>query len=71
MYSAMKTHASNHGTIVFDRSGDKYFLRQIWTAGSTDGLECPKSRAEKESLQANNKQAPNLTELAFNSVPQH
>jgi hypothetical protein len=71
MYSAVKTHASNHGSIVFDRSGDKYFLRQIWTAGSTDGLECPKSRAEKESLQANNKQAPSLTELAFNSAPQH
>jgi hypothetical protein len=70
MHDAVKSHASNHGTIVFDRYGDKYYLRQIWTAGSTDGLECPKSRAEKESLQAKNKQAPSSTELAFNLVPQ-
>jgi len=71
MHDAIKHRAADHGTIVFDRYGDKYFLRQIWTAGSTYGLECPKSRAEKESLQANNKQAPSSTELAFNSVPQH
>jgi hypothetical protein len=71
MHNAVKSHAADHGTVVFDRYGDKYYLRQIWTAGSTDGLECPKSRAEKESLQAKNKQAPSSTELAFNSVPKH
>jgi hypothetical protein len=71
MHDAIKRRAADHGTIVFARYGDKYYLRQIWTAGSTDGLECPKSRAEKESLQAKNKQAPSSTELAFNSVPQH
>jgi hypothetical protein len=71
MHDAIKHRAADHGTIVFARYGDKYYLRQIWTAGSTDGLECPKSRAEKESLQAKNKQAPSSTELAFNSVPQH
>jgi hypothetical protein len=60
--------APNHGKLVFDRYGDKYYLRQIWTAGSSTGLECPKSRAEKESLQAQNKQAPETTELAFNTV---
>jgi hypothetical protein len=65
MHVAIKSHAADHGTIVFDRSGDKYFLRQIWTAGNTDGLECSKSRAEKESLQAQNNQAPSSTELAF------
>jgi hypothetical protein len=71
MNGAIKSHASNHGYLVFDRYGDKYFLRQIWTAGSTDGLECPKSHAEKESMQAKNKQAPSSIELAFNAVPQH
>jgi hypothetical protein len=71
MHGAIKSRAAAHGSIVFDRSGDKYFLRQIWTAESTDGLECTKSRAEKESLQALNKQAPSSIELAFNSVPQH
>jgi hypothetical protein len=71
MHGASKSRAADHGSVVFDRSGDKYFLRQIWTAESTDGLECAKSRAEKESLQASNTQAPSSIELAFNSVPQH
>ncbi len=46
-HDAIKTHPPDHGTIVFDRYGDKYFLHQIWTAGNSTGLECPKSRAEK------------------------
>ena len=72
MHGATKSRAADHGYLVFDRYGDKYFLHQIWTAGSADGLECSKSRAEKESrLQAKNTQAPSSIELAFNSVPQH
>lgn len=71
MHGTSKSRATDHGSVVFDRYGDKYFLRQIWTAGNTDGLECPKSRAEKETLQAKNNQAPSLIELAFNSEPQH
>ena len=71
MHDAIKSHAAKQGYLVFDRYGDKYFLRQIWTAGSVDGLECQKSRAEKESQQARNKQAAGSTQLAFNSVPQH
>jgi hypothetical protein len=70
-YDAIKLQAPSHGTLVFDRYGDKYFLRQIWTAGDTVGIECSKSRAEKESMQAKNKQAPSSTELAFNSAPKH
>ena len=71
MHGASKSRAADHGSIVFDRYGDKYFLRQIWTAGETDGLECQKSHAEKETLQAKNRQAPDAVELAFNSIPQH
>ncbi len=69
MHEAVALHPANHGKLVFDRYGDKYFLRQIWTAGTNAGLECPKSRAEKETLQATNKQAPDSTEVAFNTVP--
>src|SRR5271170_798293 len=69
-HDAIKTHPPDHGTIVFDRYGDKYFLRQIWTAGNSTGLECPKSRAEKSALVAQNEQAATSVELAFNSVPQ-
>ena len=70
-YDAVKSHAPEHGSIVFDRYGDKYYLRQIWTAGDNLGMECPKSRAEKESQLAQNKQAPSTIELALNSVPKH
>jgi hypothetical protein len=70
-YDAMKNHASDRGSVVFDHTGDKYYLRQIWTAGSRDGVECPKSKAEKQSLQASITQAPSTVELAFNTVPKH
>ena len=68
---AIKLQAPDHGNLLFARYGDTYFLRQIWTAGNSTGLECPKSRLEKETLQAQNKQAPTSTEVAINGVPQH
>jgi hypothetical protein len=66
---ASRLHPSNHGTIVFARYGDKYFLRQIWQAGATTGLECPKGRAEKSALVARNEPAATSVELAFNTDP--
>jgi hypothetical protein len=69
MNSAIKSRAVNHGIIVFDRAGDQYFLRQIWTTGSTNGLECLMSPAEKASLLAANQQAPSSTEVAIKGVP--
>jgi hypothetical protein len=69
MNNAVNVHPSDHGKLVFDRYGNKYFLRQIWTAGNTAGLECPKSRAEKQAIVAANKQTPDSTEVAFNTVP--
>jgi hypothetical protein len=34
--------------LVFHRYGDRYFLAQIWMAGSNSGRELPKSRQERE-----------------------
>ena len=34
--------------LVFHRYGDRYFLAQIWMAGSNSGHELPKSRREAE-----------------------
>jgi hypothetical protein len=68
-HNAIRSHVAAHGTMVFNRYGDKYYLRQIWTAGSADGLECSKSRAEKQTVQAENMQAPSSVELALNSIP--
>ena len=70
-HDAIRSHAANKGTMVFDRYGDKYYLHQIWTAGSTDGLECAKTRAEKESQRASITPAPSTVELALNTVPKH
>lgn len=36
------------GKLVFQRYGNRYFLRQIWTVGSDTGREVPMSKAEKE-----------------------
>jgi hypothetical protein len=70
IHAAMKTNAPSHSVAVFARYGDKYYLRQIWTAGDPEGLELPKGRAEKESrLQAKNTQAASSIELALNTIP--
>jgi hypothetical protein len=74
VHDAVSTTAPTKGKIVFHRYGDKYFLSEIWTAGSSDGLQCSKSRAEKESqretLNAQNQSAPSTVELAFEVAPQ-
>jgi hypothetical protein len=66
--------APTKGKLVFHRYGDKYYLREIWTAQNSNGFECPKSRAEKvsqsESLTAQNPSAPTTVELAFEVAPQ-
>ncbi|MGH9508300.1 MAG: hypothetical protein ACRD2Q_00805 [Terriglobales bacterium] len=41
--------ASSQTTLVFKRYGDRYFLSQIWTQGSTVGREVPASSAEQEA----------------------
>lgn len=69
MYSATKSKAPDYGMLVFDRTGDKYFLRQVWTAGDTGGLECMKSHAEKSALVATNKEAVTSIEVAFDTAP--
>ncbi len=70
MNAASRSKAPDHGMMSFDHTGDKYYLRQIWTAGDATGLECPKSRAEKAALVATNNEAVTSVELAFNSEPQ-
>ncbi len=34
--------------LVFDKVGDRYFLRQIWTSVHGQGLELPASKLEQE-----------------------
>ena len=41
--------------LVFDKVGDRYFLRQIWTSARGQGLSVPESNLEKE-MQASNRE---------------
>lgn len=56
---------SDHGKLLFHRYGNRYFLYQIWSPGTTAGLELPKGQAEKETLRAANNPAPSISELAL------
>ena len=42
--------AQDHGKFVFHRYGSRYFFAQAWVGGSGDGLEAPKSGAERTAL---------------------
>jgi hypothetical protein len=68
-HDAIKRNAPDHGSLVFARYGDSYYLHQIWTPGNTIGAECSKGRAEKESQVAKNDTTPSTVELAMNSIP--
>lgn len=39
--------------LVFDKIGDHYFLRQIWTSAAGQGMQLPASKLEKE-MEASN-----------------
>jgi hypothetical protein len=39
------------GKVVFRRYGSRYFMREIWTAGSSTHLQCVKLNAEKQAEQ--------------------
>jgi hypothetical protein len=43
--------------LVFDRVGDQYFLREVWTEGANSGRQFPKSKLESE-LAMNNSPEP-------------
>ncbi len=74
VHSASTSHKPKASVIVFDRRGDQYFLRSIWTANNESGLECSKSRAEKQAekqLEAAKNNVPSDTvTLALNTSPQ-
>lgn len=44
---------SDETKLVFDKIGDRYFLRQIWTSARGQGLQVPESKWEKEIQSAN------------------
>lgn len=60
-------HATAMNSLIFDHVGDKYFLRQVWTAGNNEGLELPKSRAEKAIQVTQARRAPTSVVVALST----
>ena len=44
--------------LIFHRYGNRYYLAQVWSAGSSSGRTLPKSAKEKEQALAANNVAP-------------
>ena len=55
---------AQNGRLVFHRYGDRYILREIWTAGSRRHLECPKTKLEKELQLASDRSRTPGVEIA-------
>jgi len=63
------------GKVVFDRYGNRYFLREVWAKGDIDHLRCPESKTEhqiKKIQQATDRASfatPTSVELALLENP--
>lgn len=58
------------GKVVFHRYGNRYFLHEVWTAGSDTGRECLPTKEEKAMQVAQNPSVSDGTEVALNLLPQ-
>ena|SRR6185295_16114606 len=46
--TAESNKTPNQTELIFDRVGDQYFLSEIFEIGNSDGVELPKTRAERK-----------------------
>jgi hypothetical protein len=64
---AQSVEAADTGKVVFQRYRDRYFLRQVWFAGTTAGDECIKTKEEAQVQIAQEKaKVPNV-QLTLNA----
>ncbi len=47
-FTAVAGKTQEHAKLVFKRYGDRYFLSQVWSAGTDQGRELQTSKMEKE-----------------------
>ena len=57
------------GRLLFQRYGDRYFLRQVWQEGSNRGVTCILGKEEKEVIRSQNQQSGTQTQVAVNAEP--
>lgn len=60
--------AQQKSKLIFRRYGNRYFLVQVWSAGSSSGRQLPKSAEEKEQILARNK-APDQVTIVARLIP--
>ena len=53
LYPYAEPSKADETKLVFDKIGNSYFLREIWTSARGQGLEIPESNLEKELQAAN------------------
>jgi hypothetical protein len=67
---AERNSAQPLSQLTFHRYGNRYFLSQVWVAGSLRGRELPKSAEEKEqALAARNAEREEVTIVARLATP--
>ncbi len=68
-FAASANAPQDKSKLVFHRYGNRYFLAQVWTAGSARGRELPKSAKEKEQALAAHNEAPEQVTIVARLTP--
>jgi hypothetical protein len=58
--------AREKAMLVFHKYGERYFLREVWRAGTANGAQIRKTRTERELLQAAVPERVNVFVVAYN-----
>ena len=70
MSNATETNKEQeHSKLVFRRYANRYFLAQVWAAGSSEGRELPTSAKEKEQALAAHNEAPEQVTIVARFTP--
>lgn len=68
-FAASKNAPQAKSKLVFNRYRNRYFLTQVWSAGSSQGRQLPKSAKEKEQALAAHNEAPDQVTIVARLVP--
>ena len=69
--AAVANDLQTESKLVFNRYGSRYFLSQVWTAGSSRGRQLLKSRREKEITQVAKTETKAEVTLVARLTPAH
>ena len=50
IFAAGGGKTAEESRLIFERYGDRYFLKQVWRAGMSTGVELPKTKDEASAL---------------------